>query len=70
MKNKQIRSLKKAIEYAECDPSSKYTTEEIRYMKIRYRQLREYIATATKIQNNGFGYDLTPDAVVEDGSAD
>ena len=56
MKNKQLRSLKKAIEYAENDPSSKYTTKEIRYqMKTRYRQLRQYIATANKMQSNGFG---------------
>ena len=66
MKNKQLRSLKKAIEFAENDPSSKYTIEEIRYMKTRYRQLRDYIRTATRMQHNGFGFDI-PAEFLNDG---
>ena len=70
MKNKQLRSLKNAIEYAENDPSSKYTTEEIRYMKTRYRQLRQYIATANKMQSNGFGLKIPIPLVPDDGRID
>lgn len=70
MKNKQLRTLKRAIEVAETDPSSKYTTEEIRYMKTRYRQLREFIATANKMQSNGFGYKIPDILVPEDGRTD
>ena len=70
MKNKQLRSLKNAIEYAENDPSSKYTTEEIRYMKTRYRQLRQYIATANKMQSNGFGLKIPVPLVLDDGRID
>ena len=70
MKNKQLRSLKNAIEYAENDPSSKYTTEEIRYMKTRYRQLRQYIATANKMQSNGFGLKIPVPLVPDDGRID
>jgi|14BtaG_2_1085337.scaffolds.fasta_scaffold00306_26 nitrate/nitrite-specific signal transduction histidine kinase len=70
MKNKQLRSLKKAIDFAENDISSKYTIEEIRYMKTRYRQLREYITFAQKMQNNGFGLNIPDTVVPEDGPKD
>lgn len=55
---KQLKQLKKTINLAENDPSCRYTTEEIRYMKTRYRQLRNYVRTATKMQQNGFGFDI------------
>jgi hypothetical protein len=60
---KQLKQLKKTIELAENDPSCRYTTEEIRYMKTRYRQLRNYIRTATKMQQNGFGFDIPAEFV-------
>jgi len=59
MKN-QLKQLKKVIEIAETDPLSKYTDEEVRYMKTRYRQLREYIQYANRLQKNGFGPKLEP----------
>ena len=56
MKN-QLKMLKKTIELAETDISANYTDDEIRYMKRKYRELREEIRYAQKIQNNGFMID-------------
>lgn len=51
----QLKQLKKVIELVENDPLTKYTTEELRYMKSRYRQLREQLNYAKKVEKNGFG---------------
>ena len=42
---RQLKQLRKVIKLAENDPRSEYTTEEIRYMKKRFRQLEEYYHT-------------------------
>ncbi len=56
MKN-QLKMLKKTIELAETDLTANYTDDEIRYMKRKYRELREEIRYAQKLQNNGFMID-------------
>ncbi len=65
----QLKQLRKVIKLAENDPRTEYTTEEIRYMKKRFRQLEEYYQHAIRLNKSGFGYDPTP-AIVEDGRAD
>ena len=50
----QLKMLRKTIELAETDVSANYTEEEIRYMKKKYRELREEIRYAQRLQNNGF----------------
>ena len=50
----QLKMLRKTIELAETDVSADYTEEEIRYMKKKYRELREEIRYAQRLQNNGF----------------
>ena len=70
MKKQTTPFIEEMIEYAENDPSSKYTTEEIRYMKTRYRQLRQYIATANKMQSNGFRFKIPVPLVPDDGRID
>ena len=66
---KQLKQLKKVINLAENDPTTEYNTDELIYMKKRYRQLEEYHQHVTRISKRGFGYDPTP-VVIEDGSAD
>ena len=39
-------------------------------MKTRYRQLRQYIATANKMQSNGFGLKIPVPLVPDDGRID
>lgn len=53
----QLKMLKKTIELAERDISADYTEEEIRYMKKKYRELREQIRYAQRVANNGFMVD-------------
>ena len=53
----QLKMLRKTIELAEKDITANYTEEEIRYMKKKYRELREEIRYAQRLQNNGFMVD-------------
>ena len=53
----QLKMLRKTIELAEKDITANYTEEEIRYMKKKYRELREAIRYAQRLQNNGFMVD-------------
>ena len=48
----QLKMLRKTIELAEKDITANYTEEEIRYMKKKYRELREEIRYAQRLQNN------------------
>ena len=53
----QLKMLRKTIELAEKDITANYPEEEIRYMKKKYRELREEIRYAQRLQNNGFMVD-------------